>query len=195
MPEEPKSIVAKEKTANMEVSMPIFVIGIKDTNLSGEIKNKDNIVKKHIAIEILLNMIIGKSSKLYKELYETGKLTKEVYLEYEFSQSFAHIAITGQGTDPKIVMEKVKEEIEKIKTNGINEKHFNRIKKMIYGNYVREYDDVSEVARMFISDYFKGINSFEYIEVYDQVTIEYAKEILEDVFKEENMVISIVKKD
>ena len=66
---------------------------------------------------------------------------------------------------------------------------------MIYGNYVREYDDVSEVARMFISDYFKGINSFEYIEVYDQVTIEYAKEILEDVFKEENMVISIVKKD
>lgn len=195
LPEEPKSIVAKEKTANMEVSMPIFVIGIKDTNLSGEIKNKDNIVKKHIAIEILLNMIIGKSSKLYKELYETGKLTKEVYLEYEFSQSFAHIAITGQGTDPKIVMEKVKEEIEKIKTNGINEKHFNRIKKMIYGNYVREYDDVSEVARMFISDYFKGINSFEYIEVYDQVTIEYAKEILEDVFKEENMVISIVKKD
>jgi len=80
LPEEPKSIVAKEKTANMEVSMPIFVIGIKDTNLSGEIKNKDNIVKKHIAIEILLNMIIGKSSKLYKELYETGKLTKEVYL-------------------------------------------------------------------------------------------------------------------
>jgi len=86
------------------------------------------------------------------------------------------------------------DEIEKIKTNGINEKHINRIKKMIYGNYVREYDDVSEVARMFISDYFKGINSFDYIEEYNQVTKEFAEQILKDIFNEEKMVISIVEK-
>ena len=65
---------------------------------------------------------------------------------------------------------------------------------MIYGNYVREYDDVAEITRMFISDYFKGINSFEYLEVYNQVTPEYAQKMIEDVFKEENMVISVVKK-
>lgn len=194
LPEEPVEIVEIKKTQNMEVSMPIFVIGIKDSSKNKDVKNKESIVRKHIAIEILLNMIIGKSSKLYKELYESGLLTGEPYLEYEFSQSFAHIAITGQSPKPEDVLEKVKAEINRMKNDGIEESHFERIKNMIYGNYVREYDDVAEVARMFVSDYFKGINSFDYIELYEQVTVEYAKKILEEIFKEENIVISIVKK-
>ena len=34
------------------------------------LENKTEQVKKHIAIEIILNMVLGKSSKLYKELYD-----------------------------------------------------------------------------------------------------------------------------
>ena len=40
----------------------------------------------------------------------------------------------------------------------------------------------------------KGINSFEYIEEYEQVTPEYTKQVLEEVFKEEKTVLSIVEK-
>lgn len=195
LPEEPVEIVEKKKIQTMEVSMPIFVIGVKDSGKNKEIENKESIVKKHIAIEVLLNMVIGKSSKLYKELYESGLLTGEPYLEYEFSESFAHIAITGQSPNPEDVLEKLKAEIKRMKNEGIESSHFERIKNMIYGNYVREYDDVAEIARMFISDYFKGINSFDYIELYEQVTVEYSKKILEEVFNEESMVISIIKKD
>lgn len=195
LPEEPVEIVEKKKIQTMEVSMPIFVIGVKDSGKNKEIENKESIVKKHIAIEVLLNMVIGKSSKLYKELYESGLLTGEPYLEYEFSESFAHIAITGQSPNPEDVLEKLKAEIKRMKNEGIESSHFERIKNMIYGNYVREYDDVAEIARIFISDYFKGINSFDYIELYEQVTVEYSKKILEEVFNEESMVISIIKKD
>lgn len=194
MPEEPKEIVEKEKTQNMEVSMPIFVIAIKDPKETNKDESSDMIVKKHIAIEVLLNMIIGKSSKLYKELYEKSLLTGEPYLEYEFSSEYAHVAITGQSNNPEEILKRVKEEIKKLKENTMDNDHFTRIKNMVYGNYVREYDDVAEIARMFISDYFKGINSFSYIELYEQVTPEYAKKVLEDVFKEENMVISVIKK-
>ncbi len=194
LPEEPKEIVKKEEMQNMEVSMPIFVIGIKDSDFQ-ETENKESLVKKHIAIEILLNMIIGKSSKLYKNLYETGMLTGEPFLEYEFSSNYAHIAITGQSPKPEEILEKIKSEINNLKANHLDKAHFSRIKNMIYGNYVREYDDVAEIARMFISDYFKGINSFDYIELYEQVTPEYAEKVLEDIFKEEQMVISIIKMD
>ena len=109
-PEEPEEIVQKEITTQMEVSMPMFVIGIKDTARS-KACSTDSVVKKHIAIEILLNMIIGKSSNLYKELYETGLLTGEPYLEYEFSKEYAHIAVTGQSNEPKKVLEKFIAEI------------------------------------------------------------------------------------
>ena len=65
---------------------------------------------------------------------------------------------------------------------------------MIYGNYVKEYDDVAEICRMFVADYMKGINSFGYIENYKQVTPEYTKQVLNEVFNEEKTVISIIEK-
>lgn len=193
-PEEPQEIVKEETTKQMEVSMPIFVIGIKDS-LNDKNCSSSSIVKKHIAIEILLNMLIGKSSKLYKELYESELITGEPYLEYEFSKQYAHIAITGQSNNPKEVLKKLQEEIQNMKNKEIDTEHFKRIKNMIYGNYVKEYDDVAEICRMFIADYMKGINSFEYIEDYQQVTPEYTKQVLDEVFRKEKTVISIVEKN
>lgn len=188
--EEPEKIVKKEIEQAMEVSMPLFVIGIKDTNLIEE--DKENIIKKHIAIEILLNMLIGKSSKTYKDLYEQGTLMAEPYLEYEFEKTYAHIAITGQSKEPKKVLEVIQNKINEYKENGLDEEHFKRIKNMIYGGYIKEYNDVAQIARMFISDYFKGINSFDYLENFSQVTKEYVENVLKEVFKEEKMVISII---
>ena len=64
---------------------------------------------------------------------------------------------------------------------------------MIYGGYVKEYNDVQDIARMFLADYFKGINSFDYIEKIEGINVEYLNQVLNDVFKEEKMVLSIVK--
>lgn len=187
--EEPKEIVEKRIEKNMEVSLPLFVIGIKDN----PIKKSEDLVKRHIAIEILLNMIIGKSSKLYKELYESELLMSEPLLEYEFSQNYAHIGITGASTNPNKVLEKIQIEIERMKKEGIEREHFERMKNMLYGTSVKEFNNVSDIARMFVSDYFKGINSFDYLESYKQMTIEYVTEVLKEVFLEDKTVISIIK--
>jgi predicted Zn-dependent peptidase len=184
---ENKEIVNKKTEEIMEVSMPIFVIGIKD-----EVQ-KQNIVSRHVAIEILLNMLIGKSSDLYKELYDEELLTSEPYTEYEFTKTYAHIAITGQSKNPELIQKKLLDKIDKMKKNGINEEHFNRIKNMLYGLYIKEFNNASDIARMFVTDYFKGINSFDYINEYENIDPEYTFKILNDVFKEENTVISIVK--
>ncbi len=179
------------KEDEMEVSMPIFAIGYKDNE---ELKgNRENIIKKHIAIEILLNIAIGKSSDLYKELYESGDLLAEPDLDYEFSDEYAHVLISGQSTNPKKIYEKVKETFEKYKQDGLDEEHFNRIQRKIYGDYVVEYNSVGDIARMFLSDKMKQINSFDYIEEYFQVTKEYTEDVLKNVFKTENMILSVVK--
>ena len=179
------------KEDEMEVSMPIFAIGYKDNEELKE--NRENIIKKHIAIEILLNMAIGKSSDLYKELYESGDLLAEPDLDYEFSDEYAHVLISGQSTNPKKIYEKVKETFEKYKQDGLDKEHFNRIQRKIYGDYVVEYNSVGDIARMFLSDKIKQINSFDYIEEYFQVTKEYTEDVLKNVFKTENMILSVVK--
>ncbi len=188
-PEKEKEINKKYNEVQMEVSTPLFMIGYKD--IEG-MADKKEIVKKHIAIEILLNMIVGKSSETYKELYEAGDLLSTPDLDYEFSDEYAHILISGQSKNPQKIKEKIEKIIQNYKENGLNEEHFNRIRKKIYGDYVVEYNSVGDIARMFLADKIKGINSFDYIEEYNTVTKEYAERVLKNVFKTENMVMSVV---
>lgn len=184
---EPAEIVQKQIKAQMEVSLPSFIIAYKDEPKTEEI------VKKHIAIEILLNLIIGKSSNLYKKLYEEGILMQEADMSYEFSDSYAHLMIGGQSQEPEKVQSYLNQEIDKMKEEGINQEDLERIKRMLYGEYIQEYNEVGSIARMFLADYFKGINSFEYIEEIDQLTKEYVEQMLKEVFVEEKQIISIVE--
>ena len=172
----------------MDVNNPIFVIAYKDKVSEDKIEQ----VKKHIAIEIILNIILGKSSQLYKELYEAGLLLAKPDLEYEFSKEYAHIIVFGQSDKPKEVMKQFNKKIKELKEQGITKEDFERIKKKIYGNYIMEYNDITDIARMIMSDYFKGINSFDYIEKYNEVTKEYTEKILKEQFDEEKQIISIV---
>ena len=179
----------KLKEENMEVSNPIFLIGYKDEQNNADNRN---IVKKHIAIEIILNMAIGKSSKLYKELYEEGIILGEPDFDYEFSNQYAHVIISGQSKNPKKIYESLTNQIKEFIEEGLDEEHFNRIKRKIYGDYAIEYNSVADIAKMFLADKMKGINSFDYMEEFNTVTKEYTEEVLKEVFNEEREILSIV---
>ena len=187
-PEEPETIVKEKIEQNMEVSQSLYSIGIKD-----KITGKNEMVKRHIAIEILLNMLFGKSSELYQKLYKEGIIFSIPSIDYEFSDNYAHAMLSGQAKNPEIVYESFKNEIKKLKTEGINIQDFDRIKKKIYGTYIKEYDDVADIARMFLADYFKGINSFDYIEEIEKINIGYTLNVANELFDEKKMVLSVVK--
>ena len=188
-PEEKLEINKKYAEKEMEVSLPLFMIGFKDN-----IKDKYNeVVKRHIAIEIILNMLIGKSSNLYNELYKEGYLLSQPDLEYEFGNEYSHVLIGGQSKNPQKVYEKIAEKIQEMKNNDINVQEFERIKKKIYGDYAVEYNNVADIGRMFTSDYIKGINSFEYMDKFKEIDAEYAKQVLKEIFTEDKMIMSVIK--
>ena len=186
--DEPQEIVKPYIEQNMEVSMPLFTIGIKD--VPAEEKER---VKKTISIEILLNIIIGASSELFKELYNKGNCYWTPSMEYDFNKNYAHILLTGQSNNPQELFEMFKEQIKKIEKNGLNEKEVERTKRVIYGEFIKEYNDVVDISRMFLSDYFKGINSFDYLEEIETINLDYLNQILKDVFQNKKMVLSVVK--
>ena len=186
--DEPQEIVKDRIKQKMEVSKPLYTIGIKDVP-----PDDKEIVKKHISIEILLNLIIGSSSDLYKKLYDMGNSFTVPGIEYEFDKTYAHILITGQSKDPEELFDLFKKTVKEMKENGVNQEDFERIRKMIYGEYVKEYNEVSDISKMFLSDYFKGINSFDYIEEINTINVEYLDQVLKNVFDEKKMVLSVVE--
>ena len=177
-----------EKIAQMEVSTPIFMMAYKDIE-----NNQEAAIKKHIAIEILLNIIIGKSSKLYKELYEEGLLLAQPDFDYEFSAQYAHTLISGASKEPKKVAQKITDRIEQLKQQGLDDEEFERARRKLYGDYVIEYNSVANIARMFLADTMKKVQSFDYIEEFETVTKEYTQNILNEMFKNENKVLSIIE--
>lgn len=186
-PDEPNEIVEKNIETSMDISMPLFLIGFKDLE-----KLSKNIIKKTIAIEIILNILVGKSSNLYKKLYNEGIVSSEIGFDYECTRNYAHVIIQGQTTNIKSLEENFNTEIKNIKNNGLNIDDFERTKKAIYGSYVKVFNNVQEISTMFLADYFKGVNSLDYLEEYNAVTKEYTEEIMKNIFKEEQMVISTV---
>lgn len=186
--DEPEQINRKESTQKMEVSLPIFVIGYKD------VKPGEDIIRKHIAIQILLGVMIGKSSALYQKLYDEDLLKSEIATEYEFDKEYAHVLISGASKDPKKVEQGFKIEIQNLLKRGITQEEFERNKKRLYGDYVRSFDDISEISRIFLANNLKGINSFDYFEQFNDVDIKYAEKILKEVFRDEKEVISIVER-
>ena len=185
--QEEESIVKEKVEQEFEISKPLFTIGIK----CKPVKQSEK-VRTHIAMQIILNLLFGESSSLYKELYQDGNLFSSPSLSYEFTDSYAHILISESANDPEMVYTKFKNKIKEFKESKLDKNNFDRIKKMIYGEYIKEYNDVTEISRMFLSDFMKGIDSFDYLEEIDGVDIDFVNQVLKQYFVDDKMVLSVV---
>ena len=196
--EEQDEIYKKESIKNMDVNLPLVMFGFKDNFNkerldSGYEKDNMDVVKYDVAIQIALELIAGKSSELYEELYNKGIVTREFGLSFSYEEDYAYSAFDVETSNYEEVLNKVSSKIEELKQNGINKEEYNRTKKMLYGNFVKGFNDVSRIASMVVSDYFKGINSFDYVEVYNKIDKAYVEEVIKKHFNKEKMAISIIK--
>ena len=166
--------------------MPCAIIGYKDNDL------KSNKVKKDIAIDILGNILFGKSSETFEKLYESGKIISVPSINYEFSKTYSHVLIQIQTDYIDYVVKEIEDRIEMVKKEGINEDDFERAKKSVYGDFVKEYNEVSNIATVLVSDYFKNINSLEYFEEFASVSKDYVEKVLKETFCKDKEVLSII---
>ncbi len=182
----------------MDVSIPMFLMGFRDDDTQSAINSGydvDNkkLVDKHVALEIAFEMILGKSTNFFEELYNDGLVKKEFGTDYTFEENYAYSSISGESDNVELVIEKIKKRITKVKENGLDEREFNRIKKMLYGEYVLLFNDVTRIASVVTSDYFKGVNSFDYVDSYKNIQKEYVEEVIRKHFDENKMAVSIIK--
>lgn len=184
--EEPDEIVKSRIEAKMNISMPLFMIGYKDVN------SCENQIKKDLALDIIFNILIGDSTELYQSLYEEGILQSEPTFIYENSKTYSHVIIQGQSQQYDEVITKLEEGIETLKQKGIEDCVFERIKKKLYGEFVKSYNDAGNLATSFVQNYFRGINPLDYFEEFKGLDKEYTMQILNEVFQKDKKVVSIV---
>ena len=134
----------------------------------------------------------GNYSEDYINDYENNYNSNSDF-DYEFSAQYAHTLISGASKEPKKVAQKITDRIEQLKQQGLDDEEFERARRKLYGDYVIEYNSVANIARMFLADTMKKVQSFDYIEEFETVTKEYTQNILNEMFKNENKVLSIIE--
>lgn len=185
--EEPEEIVKDRMEAEMNISMPLFMIGYKDVVAC------ENQIKKDLALDMIFNILIGDSTELYQSLYEEGLLQSEPSFIYENSKTYSHALIQGQSQQYDEVIKRLEQGIEDLKQNGIEDSVFERIKKKLYGEFVKSYNDAGNIATSFVQNYFRDINPLDYFEEFKGLDKEYTMQILNEVFQKDKKVVSIVK--
>jgi len=184
---EPEHIAKNRNEALCDVSMPIFMYGFK---LNPEI---ENVIKTEICLDIILEMLTGKSSNLYEELYESGLITSPLGVDITLEKEYAFFNISGESREIDKVIEKIKNAIINMKENGIDEESFLRIKKRLLGDYIRQFNSVDKIAHMFMANIFRGVDIFEYVNAYQDISTGDIEKVMNKYFDFEKEAVSIVK--
>ncbi|MFL8273443.1 EF-P 5-aminopentanol modification-associated protein YfmH [Clostridioides difficile] len=189
-PEEPKSVKEKEVIEKFPISMPMFNIGFKDSNVG--LKGKE-LLSKEIVTDILVGMLFKKGSKLYEDLYMQGLINDNFGAGFSSQVDYAFSIIAGDSKEPKKVKKIILDYIEKSKKEGLSKEEFDRTKKKKIGSFIKCFDSINFIGNSFISYVFKDINLLDYLDVIKDITFEEVEERLKEHFKEEYCVISIVE--
>ena len=189
-PEEPNKINKKEIVAKFPISMPMFNIAFKDNNVG--IKGNE-LLRKEIVTEIIIDMIFRRGSKLYEDMYMSGLINDSFGGGFSSQIDYGFTILGGDSNEPRKVQKTILEYIQKHKEEGLSKDEFERTKKKKIGNFLKCFDSVNFIANNFISYKFKDINLLDYLDVIKDIKYEEIIDRLNAHFKEENCVISIIE--
>lgn len=187
VPEEPESVKQKEVEISLAVAQPLFQLGFKKqaTNV------REDLITA-IKTDILLDMIAGDYTQLYKDLYESGLINASFSADAASGRGYAYCSFDGESKDPKKVRDKIIAEIERLKQTGLDKDLFEIAKKAAWGKYVGRYGNVTGVAGLVLSSYFSDLEVFEVLDIIQNVKIDELEEILRRDLDPEKTVLSIV---
>lgn len=167
---QPGSFISKE----MEVPMPMFAIGYQT-------KQYLNGLKEEIVSDIALDLFLGRSSALYRTLYEQGLISHDFTAESLLHRGVCGAMLSGEGKDPSAVYEAVESAAYSLQ-KGVSMQDFERAKRAQFGAWLRRTDSFELTCRTQVRSYLSGYSALGFADVFATVTLEDIAEYLVRVF-------------
>ena len=185
-PEVPFEVVPNYSELSLEVAQPMFCFGFKQ-----KVDETSLTVKEKIIMAMLLNIISGDASPLFKELTNKGLINDEFESEHFCGDGYSALIFEGESSDPKAVAEEIKNEIQRLKRDGIDKKLFSAIRASMYGSAIRMFNNVESIAMSLTDCAMNDTSLFDELKYLRTITLEDVSRKLK-CFDTENTVLSVI---
>ncbi|MBR2460698.1 MAG: insulinase family protein [Clostridia bacterium] len=187
LPEESPEVDHSREIIEMQVSKPMFSIGVKDCeSAEGEPCHYEAVRN------LLCESLFGMSGDLYSELYESGAVGG-YGAAYFTERDIGLLNIYGDCDDPEAVFEKFREYAERVAQTGVSEEQFIRARRVLYAQTVRSFESSSDIAEAFFSAFAAGQELFDYAEEIYRVTKEEVDMLARRLFRPERYAMCVLK--
>ncbi|MCQ2455390.1 MAG: insulinase family protein [Clostridia bacterium] len=183
---EPQSIKNPFVEQKLSVANPIFCLGFKQ-----KITSPFRRLKSKVCVSLLLEILCGECSPLYEELINNGLINDEFSYEYFNGYNYACVMFDGESDNPKAVEKAIKDEIKRLRKNGIDKKLFSAVKCGLYGDAIRQYNSVRGICMNLTEGAVFDYDILEEIKLLKSVTLDDVYKRL-DIFDDDLSVLSVV---
>lgn len=171
-PEETTDDIVSFSSDAMPVARPKVILGVKGFEDNLPQGNKEQL-RFRTAINLLLQLLLGNTSKNYLDLYQKGVIDDSFDFEFLFDRSF-HLADFSSDTEQP---EAFFNEIEQILLNfaeekEVNEANLTRLKKKMLGKYFQSLNSLEYIANQFTQELFGELTLFDFPEIIDSIQLQ-----------------------
>lgn len=188
-PAEPPAPVERRREHKMSVHQPLLRLGFKERRVG---EQGEPLLRRELLTGIIIDIMAGKTSDLYTELYEQGLIDQRFGADYHAEPTFGNSVFAGPTRDPVALEQRLLAGIARVRDSGLDERDFERVKRKTLGRYLAMLNSTESIAYLVTDGYFKGIGLFDLLTVAESLTLAEAEARLKEHFDPDYAVTSTI---
>lgn len=186
-PDEEKFVERAFCSNKMNIGKKLFAMGFKETPFGGGAQG----MRQELLLKIIMDYLVGTVSKLYDKLYEDTLIDSSFGYGVNCGLNFAYTMMSGTSREPEMVRNIFFKELNTAKSNGMDRRELDTIKKMLLGENIRLSDNDEVFIKTIIAFHNKKQDWFEMTQVLDSIELEEVNGALKDMLREESFTLAV----
>ncbi|KEF39943.1 putative Zn-dependent peptidase [Schinkia azotoformans MEV2011] len=179
--DEQVEVATAKQVLEMPVQTPKCLVGFKAKNPT---RSGKELLERELTINVLFDLLFGKSSENYEQLYNDGLIDDSFSFDYTEEYGFGFAMIGGDTENPEQLAGRLKDTMLHFDINSISEDYLSRIKKKKIGSFLRALNSPEYIANQFTRYQFNGMNLFDIVSVLEGIQTSHLQEVANDLFDE-----------
>lgn len=180
-------VAEKKQVLKMNVQTSKCLFGIKAGTVD---QSGKQMLKQELSINVLLDLLFGKSSENYNQLYTDGLIDETFSYDYSQEYGFGFAMIGGDTSDPERLADTIKQMILEVKNNSVlTEESLERSKKKKIGAFLRAVNSPEYIANQFTRYAFNDMDLFEVVPTLESITLDDVQSIANEFISEDRFTV------